>query len=128
MTRRRQPRRLSADRLTLLAFVAAALAVVRFFRPTADVPTAPVPNALVASRAPSASLSAGASLNAFGASRAVKLRFALPGARIEFPLEVSDPSSLSYAWVGSDSVAVDAPRSLRGADIEVPEKPGFYHL
>src|SRR5207249_850576 len=44
------------------------------------------------------------------------------------PLEVSNPSALSYVWVGTDSVAVDAPRSLRGADIEVPEKPGFYHL
>src|SRR6185369_1958458 len=45
-------------------------------------------------------LSVGASLNAFGNSGQVKLRFALPGDDVEFPLEVSgDPSQLTYEWV-----------------------------
>jgi hypothetical protein len=41
-------------------------------------------------------LSAGPSLDAFGNSREVRIRFALPTSDIEFPLEVSgNPASLT---------------------------------
>jgi uncharacterized protein YcbK (DUF882 family) len=77
-----------------------------------------------------AHLSAGATLNAFGASREVRLRFALPNSRMEFPVGVSgDLSSLSYAWVSArDSGATEPPRLLTGPGFVAPAHPGFYKL
>ncbi len=74
--------------------------------------------------------SAGPSADAFGRSGEVKIRFALPGAPMEFPLEVSgDPSSLRYEWVrASDGIAVDSIRAIGGSDLTAPSEPGFYHL
>jgi uncharacterized protein YcbK (DUF882 family) len=77
-----------------------------------------------------AALVANASLNAFGNSRGVRLRFALPGGDIEFPIEVSgDPSELTYQWLPfRGSAALDSARSLEGASVRAPERPGFYRL
>ena len=102
-------------------FAFAALGVVRFYRPAQPAPIAPFATKRLA---------AGASMNAFGASREVRLHFALPGAAIEFPLEVSgDPSSLSYEWISTrDSSRVEASRVVTGATFIAPEKAGFYHL
>jgi uncharacterized protein YcbK (DUF882 family) len=74
--------------------------------------------------------SAWASLDAFGASREVKLRFALPGQPVEFPLAVAgDPAALAYQWVPlTDSVPLSEPRPLIGASVEAPSLPGFYQL
>lgn len=101
-------------------FAIAALCVVRFYEPT---PAATEPFARVG-------LAAGPSINAFGRSREVRLRFALPGTALEFPLEVSgDPSSLSYEWVPTrDSVAPEPSRLVNGAAFVAPSKPGFYRL
>jgi uncharacterized protein YcbK (DUF882 family) len=71
-----------------------------------------------------------ASGDAFGTSREVKLRFTLPGQKVEFPLTVvDDPSRLRYQWVSaSDSQAVTAPMPLSGATVIAPPRAGFYQL
>lgn len=105
----------------MLVMVTAALGVVQFYHP-ASAPIEPFANV--------SRLAAGATKNAFGTSREVKLSFALPGSEIEFPLEVSgDPSALSYEWVASrDSAASEPVRPVNGASFVAPTKPGFYHL
>jgi hypothetical protein len=110
---------------TLVVFATAALGVIEFAKPMAPLHTAPF-----AAIAESARLSAGPSLDAFGASREVRVRFSLPGSDLEFPLEVGgDPSALTYEWVTSaDSVPVELPKPLNGATFVAPEKPGFYRL
>ena len=67
---------------------------------------------------------------AFGTSGEVLLKFSMPGAELQYPLDVhGDPSSLSYAWVRvGDSVVSTAPLPLIGAIVVSPEKPGFYRL
>jgi uncharacterized protein YcbK (DUF882 family) len=109
---------------TLVAFATAALAVIEFARPASPAPIAPF--AAVAE----GRLTVFASLNAFGASREVRLRFSLPGAAVEFPLEVSgDPSKLTYEWVNDhDSSNVEAMRPITGSSFVAPDVPGFYHL
>ena len=70
------------------------------------------------------------SATAYGESGGVLLKFAQPGARIQYPLDVhGDPSELMYSWVRTgDSADVEAPRPLEGAEVSVPAKPGFYRL
>jgi len=101
----------------------AAIGVLQF-SPARSAPTEPFA-ALVRG-----GLSAGPSLNAFGDSREVRFRVALPGAEVEFPLEVSgDPSALVYEWVGTrDTVLNGDIRPVNGAAFVAPNKPGFYHL
>ncbi|MFI5228171.1 MAG: hypothetical protein ACHQWU_03825 [Gemmatimonadales bacterium] len=110
-----------STRTTLVVAGIAALGVIQFYRPPHPAPTRPF------AQRP---LAAGASLNAFGSSRAVRLSFALPGDTVGFPLEVSgDPTSLTYEWVSThDSTALEAPRPLNGPTFVAPLKPGFYHL
>jgi hypothetical protein len=105
----------------MLVMVSAALGVVQFFHP-ARAPLAPFANV--------SRLAAGASMNAFGTSREVRVTFALPGGEVEFPLEVSgDPSALTYEWVASrDSTAFESVRPVNGASFVAPSKPGFYRL
>jgi uncharacterized protein YcbK (DUF882 family) len=87
-----------------------------------------------AARAPFAELTkgvgVGATLNAFGVSQEVRLRFTLPSAELEFPLEVTgDPSTLTYEWVKlGDSTATGYARPLSGSSFVAPGTPGFYHL
>jgi uncharacterized protein YcbK (DUF882 family) len=70
------------------------------------------------------------SATAFGASGGVLLRFAMPGERIRYPLDVhGDPTSLHYDWVRlGETVATGAPRALLGAEVQAPVKAGFYRL
>ena len=69
----------------------AALAVIRF-SPAHSAPTAPFANLQ--------RLSAGASINAFGMSREVRIRFALPGDVVDFPLEVSGDPIRALLYLG----------------------------
>ena len=71
-----------------------------------------------------------ASATAFGASGEVKVRFAMPGESLEYPLEVEgDPTHLSYSWVrAGDTALVSEPRPLVGPDLDVPDRAGFYRL
>jgi hypothetical protein len=110
--------------MTILS--AAVLGSVQFVSPTAAAPTEP----FAAISANDSRLAAGASLNAFGASREVRLRFALPNSEVEFPLEVSgDPSNLTYEWVlERDTVAQSDARPVNGSSFVTPTRPGFYHL
>jgi uncharacterized protein YcbK (DUF882 family) len=81
-----------------------------------------------------ARLTAQPSLNAFGVSQQLRLRFALPGGRVEFPLEVNgDPAAMTYAWVPvDDSIAIpdsaNVPRRVTDSNFVAPTRPGFYHL
>ena len=106
---------------TLVIAGIAALGVIQFYRPPHPAPTRPF------AQLP---LAAGASLNAFGSSRAVRLTFTLPREPVEFPLEVSgDPSSLTYEWISiHDSATAEPPRPLGGSSFVAPAKPGFYRL
>jgi len=63
-------------------------------------------------------------------SREVRVRFALPGAAVEFPLEVSgDPTALTYEWVSTrNAESAEPARPVNGAMFDAPTKPGFYHL
>jgi uncharacterized protein YcbK (DUF882 family) len=108
-----------------VAIVAAALGVVQFYRPASPAPTEPF-----AAIARGRRLSAGASLNAFGDSREVRLRFALPSSLVEFPLEVSgEVSALAYEWVSADDSTRGAGlHAVSGASFMSPGTPGFYHL
>jgi hypothetical protein len=105
----------------MVVMVAAALGVIQFYHP-APAPIEPFANM--------SRLAAGASINAFGMSRQVRLNLALPGSDVEFPLEVSgDPSSLTYEWVSSrDTVAVEPGRPVAGPTFIAPSRPGFYRL
>jgi len=105
---------------------AAMLGSLQFARPTSAAPTEPF--AAIADAG--SRLSANPSLNAFGASRQVRLRFALPNDDIEFPVEVSgDPSSLTYEWVPvRDTVADTEARAVSGSSFITPSRPGFYRL
>jgi hypothetical protein len=70
------------------------------------------------------------SATAFGTSGEVVLKFAMPGASIEYPLDVhGDPTALQYGWarVGDSAVTTDR-LPLAGAEVVVPQKPGFYRL
>jgi uncharacterized protein YcbK (DUF882 family) len=102
----------------------AIVGVLRFVHPIPSAPTEPF--AAIASGTPLA----GPSLDAFGASHAVRVRFALPGDNVEFPLQVTgDPTALTYEWVASrDSAVDDAARPVNGAAFRAPSRPGFYHL
>jgi hypothetical protein len=70
------------------------------------------------------------SANAFGESGGVLLKFALPGQKVEYPLDVhGDPTSLEYSWVRvGETTPIEPSRPLSGADVQVPSKPGFYRL
>ena len=70
------------------------------------------------------------SATAYGESGGVLFKFALPGASIQYPLNVhGDPQSLGYSWVRiGDSAIVQPPQSFRGADVNVPSAAGFYRL
>lgn len=111
------------ERATVFLCAMAALAVTQMGGRPATTPTP------VATFVRPAALVANASLNAFGNSRGVRLRFALPASDIEFPIEVSgDPSQLTYQWLPFRGSALDSARSLEGASVRAPERPGFYRL
>ena len=108
---------------TLLVLLAAAVGVLQFDPPLAGFAA---PETAAHAVAPQAE----PSRNAFGKSGEVKVRIALPGEPVEYPLEVQgDPMSLSYQWVRlHDQVAADSPRQLAGAEVIAPPLPGFYQL
>ena len=110
---------------SLAIFGTAALAVLRFASPPTTLLAKPFESVLggaVPSAAPSPT--------AYGTSGQVKVRFAMPGQSVEYPLEVAgNPDSLRYGWVSvDDTVDVAAARPLSGASVIAPEAPGFYHL
>ena len=67
---------------------------------------------------------------ALGKSGDVRIRLALPGEAIDYPLDVEgDPTALAYDWVrAGETVPVDSARALLGSAVTVPTEPGFYQL
>lgn len=112
--------------VTLGVFVAAAGAVLHLNTPLEPAPRQPFAPFLAKGSLPYVRASA----NAFGVSGAVKVRFALPGEPLEYPLAVEgDPSTLSYAWMrlGETKVAGSV-TPLAGAEVTAPRQPGFYRM
>lgn len=70
-----------------------------------------------------------AAADAFGRSGRLRMRFALPGTLVDYPIEVEGQLSLlRYAWlpIGSDEDA-EPPRSLVDG-LVAPQRTGFYAL
>jgi hypothetical protein len=111
---------------TVGAFVLAALGVVVFYRPPQHLLKRPFASIAEAATLPAAVPSP----DAFGRSGEVRVRFALPGEAVEYPLEVGgDQRRLAYEWVRvGRSEGSDPPRPLTGSDLVAPAAPGFYHL
>lgn len=121
----RRQRGLKAHLATVIVTVCAAIGVIQFYRPDSALGRTPF------SHLGGMSYALGTpSGNAFGRSGEVKLLFAMPGERVEFPLAVGgDPAILSYEWTslrGSETGFVSQP--LNGAEVSTPLLPGFYYL
>lgn len=116
---------LRADVATVLVALCAALGVIQFYRPETALGRTPFRHL----GGTTYSLGS-ASGNAFGRSGEVKLLFAMPGEKLEFPLAVGgDPSIITYEWTslrGSETGFV--PQPLEGAEVSAPPAPGFYYL
>ena len=109
---------------TVLLIAVAALAAVAFARPSTRFASKPFER-FVGSPA----LRAASSADAFGRSGGVKLRLALPGEAVVYPLGVSDPARVRYTWARlRDSVVIGDTLPLDGAELRTPRLPGFYQL
>lgn len=117
MRKRREAR---PRRITLLVSVLAAVTYVTFFRPS---------EGLNARSVRLGSLAAFPAADAFGKSGQLRMRFALPGLPVDYPIEVQGGlSEVRYSWVErGDSVPTGQPRSLENG-LVAPDAPGFYHL
>ena len=128
-------RRPSGNRIgsigAVLFFALATIGAVQFLRPPGALATAPLGTLGVAS-SPARALppSASPTLDAFGRSGAVKVRLALPGERVEFPIAIAGGGdSLSYQWVSvTDSSTAGPARDLTAAPTIAPTRPGLYRL
>jgi uncharacterized protein YcbK (DUF882 family) len=121
-----RPARKPVNRLSLGFFVVAALAVMYLQVAGPSLARAPFAAFLGNDALPFVRASA----TAFGSSGEVKVRLAMPGENLEYPLEVQgDPSRLSYAWVRvGDTALVGAPVAVAGAEVRAPTSAGFYQL
>ena len=110
---------ISAHLATTGLTIVAALAALQFTKPLPQLEEGPF-----------ASFLARPSATAYGESGEVKLKFALPGGAVSYPLDVAgDPSELSYAWTSVGNAALVTPiRALVGSNIVAPSRPGFYRL
>jgi uncharacterized protein YcbK (DUF882 family) len=115
----------------VLCFALATIGAVQFLRPEEELSTAPLAN-LASAISPAKALppSASPTLDAFGRSGAVKVRLALPGDHVEFPIAIAGGGdSLSYQWVSAlDSTPAEPARDLTAAPTIAPLRPGFYQL
>jgi uncharacterized protein YcbK (DUF882 family) len=114
-----------------LFFGLATIGAVQFLRPEGALATAPLAN-LANAIGPSVRVppTASPTLDAFGRSGAVKVRLALPGEHVEFPIAIAGSGdSLTYQWVSAtDSSTQEGARILTAAPTIAPKRPGFYHL
>ncbi len=91
----------------------------------ADAAFGPRPAALPVPLPPGARLA----VSALGRSGSIRMRFALPGERIQFPIELRDrPNAVSFEWIPLGELGpLDSARSVAGT-INAPTSPGFYRL
>jgi uncharacterized protein YcbK (DUF882 family) len=67
--------------------------------------------------------------DALGASGRVRMRFALPGTLVDYPIEVQgDLDSLRYSWVPIDREEPATAEVPLNVGLLAPRDPGFYHL
>ncbi len=114
-----------------LLFCVATIGAVQFLEPNDAMPTAPLARLAAAISADAEpALAAAPTADAFGRSGNVKIRFAMPGQRVEFPLSLaSTVDSLGYQWVmHGDSTSREPIRALTAAAPVAPQRPGFYQL
>ncbi len=113
-----------------LLFAIATIGAVQFLRPSATMPTAPFSRLAAAVNSPDAGISAAPAADAFGRSGNVKVRFALPGQSVEFPVSLTGSvDSLTYQWVPyGDSTSNEPLRPLTVDPTIAPARPGFYQL
>src|SRR4051812_43207277 len=111
---------------TVVLTVVAALAALHLTRPLPQMEEGPFAGFLTHTILPKAAPSA----TAFGESGEVKLKFALPGGTVSYPLDVhGDPAELSYAWIKlGDSRLAAEPAPLVGPSVVAPKSAGFYQL
>lgn len=112
----------------LLLFGSAAVGVIQFFRPASQMAAVPFANLSAAlTDAPPAAMP---TPDAFGRSGAVKIRFALPGQEVEFPLAIAGSTdSLSYEWISvNDSTSAGEAQPLASARPTAPSHAGVYRL
>lgn len=116
----RRKRSRGPRRVTLVVSVMAALSYLTFLRPA---------EGLDAKTVRLTALSARPAADAFGRSGQLKMRFALPGLPVDYPIEVQGGlDQVTYAWIArGDSVPTGQPRSLVNGLI-APDAPGFYSL
>jgi hypothetical protein len=112
-------------------FGLATLGAVQFMRP--ELGGEPLTNLAHAMSAPppvALPPAASAAVDAFGESGEVKVRFALPGEHVEFPVAIAGSGdSLAYQWVNAVDRTTPGPaRPFTAAPTIVPRTPGFYHL
>ena len=107
-------------RITLVVSVLAAVAYLAFLRPA---------EGLDARAIKPGSLAARPTADAFGRSGQLKMRFALPGLPVDYPIEVQGGlDAVSYSWIArGDSVPTGQPRPLVDG-LVAPNAPGFYNL
>jgi len=108
--------------LTILA----ALAALQFTRPIPEMEQGPFAGFFTRPILPGAEPSP----TAFGESGEVKIKFALPGGPVSYPLDVhGDPTELAYAWTDVGNGSLRSPvRKLVGSTVVAPPNPGFYRM
>jgi uncharacterized protein YcbK (DUF882 family) len=106
--------------MTLIVSVTAAIGYLTFLRPA---------EGLSAKSVKLSALAAAPAADAFGVSGRLRMRFALPGVPVDYPIEVQGGlSEVQYGWVArGDSVPTGQPRSLANG-LVAPDAPGFYSL
>jgi uncharacterized protein YcbK (DUF882 family) len=117
---RRRPAPDGSRRITLVVSVVMAIGYLAFLRPA---------EGLDARTVRLSSLAARPAADAFGRSGQLKMRFALPGLPVDYPIEVQGGlDEVQYSWVArGDSVPTGQPRRL-ASGLVAPDAPGFYNL
>lgn len=106
--------------MTLIVSVTAAIGYLTFLRPA---------EGLNAKSVNLSALAASPAADAFGISGRLRMRFALPGLPVDYPIEVQGGlSDVEYGWIArGDTLPMGQPRSLANG-LVAPDEPGFYSL
>ena len=107
--------------MPLLIFGSAALAYLGFLRPAEGLDTRTAEARPVAVAKPAA--------DAFGRSGRLRMRFALPGTLVDYPIEVQgNLADLRYAWLPLSPGDSAGPARALVDGLVAPTDPGFYRL